>query len=39
MTSDEEGSVKETVIRKTLKRLKKRTLFNPRENKRYVLYG
>ena len=39
MTSDEDGNAKETVIRKTLKRLKKRTLFNPRENKRYILYG
>lgn len=36
--ADEEG-VKESVIRKQLKRLKKRKLHNPRENKTYILYG
>ena len=39
LTTEEDGVVKESAIRKLLKRLKKRTLHNPRENKTYILYG
>lgn len=36
--ADEEG-VKESVIRKQLKRMKKRVMHNPQENRTYILYG